>query len=64
MPCKKRTTEKYKKRPSPPYPSNDPGCRDKRRKGNDGTMYDSTPDSRGVYRWVKVVKAGKSKTKK
>ena len=44
-------TKRYTARPSPPYPANWPGCHGKRRKGNDGGMYVSTPNVRGVHSW-------------
>ena len=28
-------------------------CKSLRRKGNDGNMYKSVPNKRGVYRWIK-----------
>jgi hypothetical protein len=49
--CIKQNTKKYKSRSSPPYSAMD--CQGKTITGNDGTMYTSTSDKRGVYRWVK-----------
>jgi len=44
------SSEKYKKRPSPPYHARDyPG---KTKKGNDGQYYVSKKGKRGIYRWV------------
>lgn len=51
--CPLGDLKKYANRPSPPRPANDPGCRDKIHRGNDGLMYISTPNKNGVYRWVK-----------
>ena len=59
MPCKKSSRKKYTSRNSPPYPANDDHCRGKKKKGNDGTYYVSTANSRGVYRWVKVSSSSK-----
>lgn len=44
--------KKYANRPSPPRPANDPGCRGKLFRGNNGKMYASKPNRNGVYRWV------------
>ena len=45
--------EKYRFRPSPPYPANQ--CKNKKRKGNSGDMYISKgPDKNGNYRWLKL----------
>lgn len=61
MPCKKSFRKKYTSRNSPPYPANDDDCRGRRKKGNDGTYYVSTANSRGVYRWVKATSLSKKK---
>lgn len=47
--CKKVTLKKYTNRPSPPYHAND--CKGKTLEGNDGAMYISIADKRGVYTW-------------
>ena len=52
--CPLSNLKKYANRPSPPRPANDPGCRDKIRRGNDGLLYQSVSNRNGVYRWVKV----------
>ena len=44
--------DRYKNRPSPPYPAND-WC-GKNKKGNDGNMYISKKNKNGVCRWVKM----------
>jgi len=62
--CEKMTTKKYTERNGPPYKANDPGCRGKRKKGNDGLLYESVRAKNGVYRWSKVVKAAKKVPKK
>lgn len=43
---------RYISRPSPPYPAQ--RCRDVIKQGNDGLMYQSVPDRRGVYTWRKL----------
>jgi hypothetical protein len=50
--CIKINTQKYRERPGPPYHAGD--CKRKAMKGNDGTMYISLPDSRGLYKWSKI----------
>lgn len=62
--CEKMTTKKYTERNGPPYKANAPGCRGKRKKGNDGLLYESVRAKNGVYRWSKVVKAAKKVPKK
>ena len=51
--CPLGDLKKYANRPSPPRPANDPGCRDRVRRGNDGLLYQSVSNKNGVYRWVK-----------
>ena len=46
-----KTLKKYKDRKSPPYPANE-NC-NKKKKGNDGLMYISTPNKNGVCSWKK-----------
>jgi len=48
--CKKQTDEKYKKRPSPPFPANQ--CCGEKILGNDGNMYESRADKNGTCRWI------------
>ena len=43
---------KYQNRPSPPFPANDYCAR--RKVGNDGRLYESRPDKRGVCHWKPV----------
>jgi hypothetical protein len=50
MNCKRSTLKKYQSRPSPPYPAQ--SCKGKKKKGNDGLLYVSSPSSTGVYRWT------------
>ncbi len=50
MTCKRVTEKKYRTRPSPPYHAQD--CKGLQKKGNDGQIYQSTPDRRGIYRWT------------
>lgn len=49
--CIKQKTKKYKSRSSPPYSAMN--CRGKTISGNDGEMYTSKSNKRGIYRWVK-----------
>ena len=42
------------KRKGPPYPGNDPDCHGQTRRGNDGQLYESKPNKKGVYSWKKV----------
>jgi hypothetical protein len=60
--CVKDNTKKYKSRPSPPFPANK--CKGKTKKGNNGKMFKSKPDANGVHKWVAVVPASKTTTKK
>jgi hypothetical protein len=66
--CIEQKTKKYLSRGSPPYSAMK--CKDLTKKGNDGAMYVSKPDKRGIYRWVKdnertvVAKTPKNKTSK
>lgn len=52
--CPKSDLKKYANRPSPPRPANDPGCRNKIHRGNDGLLYVSQSNKNGVYRWVRL----------
>jgi len=52
--CDVKTENKYRSRPSPPRPANDPACRGKTFTGNDGKKWTSIVTSSGVYRWVKT----------
>jgi len=60
--CVKSTLKKYIKRPSPPYPANE--CKNLKKKGNDGKVWISKPNKKGVYRWTKVNGCIKSTLKK
>jgi len=62
--CHPVKTEKYRKRPSPPFHAGD--CKGLIKKGNDGKSYVSVADSRGIYKWVsprKTLKKQKPETK-
>lgn len=50
--CVRQTQQKYVTRPSPPYPANE--CCGQIMKGNNGAMYKSVPDTRGVCRWKEI----------
>lgn len=50
--CTRQTTAKYINRPSPPYPANE--CCGETFQGNDGQMYESRVDKKGVCKWVKI----------
>ena len=50
--CKRITLKKYTDRPSPPYHAND--SKGKTLEGNDGAMYISIGDKRGVYMWKRI----------
>ena len=52
MSCEKQTTKKYTERKGPPYPANE--CCGKKKKGNDGNMYESVKNKKGVCRWQKI----------
>jgi hypothetical protein len=56
--CVERKTLKYMERNSPPYKAGD--CQGMKKKGNDGTMYESVPHGK-YYRWVKVKNSSSSK---
>ena len=56
------TKKKYLTRPSPPYPANE-FC-GRKKKGNDGNMYLSTPDKNGICKWIKEKTQKTQKTKK
>jgi hypothetical protein len=66
MLCKIQNTKKYKTRDSPPYPAQE--CKGKQKKGNDGKLYKSESDTRGIYRWkcisTKTKKNKKTQSKK
>lgn len=49
--CKKETRKKYLTRSSPPYHAKD--CKGLVKSGNDGQLYISEADKRGVYKWNK-----------
>lgn len=49
--CIRQSGKKYVTRSSPPYPANE--CRGVTIKGNDGLMYISKADKKGIFKWVK-----------
>ena len=50
MSCVRQLTQKkYRERPSPPYSASD--CPGKVLEGNDGRLYESRPNVKGVYAW-------------
>lgn len=57
--CVRSTHKKYAKRPSPPYPANK--CKGQTMKGNDGGMYKSVSDKRGIHTWKKIGTASKTR---
>ena len=57
MSCTEVTTKKYQSRASPPFHAKD--CKNLTKKGKDGD-YRSSPDAKGVYKWVKT-KANKTR---
>jgi len=62
MPCVASTLKKYTERNSPPYPAAD--CPDSIKKGNDGLLYKSVPNVKGIYAWKKVATAATSSSPK
>ena len=50
--CKKEKSLKYISRDSPPYSANK--CFNLIKKGNNGLLYKSVPNRKGVYRWIKL----------
>lgn len=48
--CSKQSTKKYTSRKSPPYPANQ--CCGETKLGNDGVMYVSVANVKGVCRWI------------
>ncbi len=50
MNCRQQTTKKYRDRPSPAYPAHE--CPHQTKLGNDGRVWESVPNAKGVYRWV------------
>ena len=48
--CKPDMAAKYSKRPAPSCHADD--CRNMFKEGNDGRIYISKPDKRGIYKWI------------
>jgi len=55
--CPRMKSAKYVGRPGPPYPAQQ--CQGQYKNGNDRKLYRSVRDSRGIYRWQKVVRKSK-----
>ena len=51
MSCKEKFTKKYRSRPGPPFGAQD--CKYLLKYGNDGKLYDSTPNKNKVFAWKK-----------
>lgn len=63
MPCVTMShLAKYRNRPSPPFPANDPACQGTTKKGNDGLMYTSVPDRKGVFKWKHMTAASRQRS--
>ena len=62
--CVEQTKGKYAsaKRKSPPYPANE--CCGETKMGNNGLMYVSKPNKKGICKWYKVTKKPAKKPKK
>ena len=56
MACTEVKTKKYQSRASPPFHAKD--CKNLTKKGKDGD-YRSSPDAKGVYKWIKAIKTRK-----
>ena len=56
MACTEVKTKKYQSRASPPFHAKD--CKNLTKKGKDGD-YRSSPDAKGVYKWIKANKTRK-----
>jgi hypothetical protein len=50
MSCELQHTKKYLERPSPPYPAQT--CPGQRKIGNDGRIWESVGNAKGIFRWV------------
>lgn len=50
--CVRMYTSKYVNRPSPPFPAQK--CPGLIKHGQDGYMYQSTPNKNGIHRWIRV----------
>lgn len=59
MSCVIQNTEKYAKRPSPPFPANK--CKNMTKKGNNGKFFKSTSNKNGVYKWIALKSVNKTK---
>ena len=60
--CVRQTTKKYTSRKSPSFPANE--CCGEKKLGNDGTMWLSKPNRKGVCRWVKVARSSKRSSRR
>ena len=52
--CIQQTLKKYATRPGPPYEANNPACRGKTMRGNDGNAYESKPNVNSIYSWRRI----------
>ena len=54
--CTVQSTKKYSTRPSPAMPANN--CCGMTMVGNDGNIWKSVPNVKGICRWVKIGQTG------
>lgn len=59
--CVRQYTKKYSLRPSPPFPANK--CCWQKKKGNDGNLYVSTPNTNGICTWKPLHSKSRSRPK-
>ena len=59
--CRKEKSFKYTSRRTPSYSANK--CKSMKKKGNDGNLYKSVSNKKGVYRWIKIRKKKKNISK-
>ena len=59
--CRRETSSKYTTRKSPRYSANK--CKSMKKIGNDGRLYKSVSNKKGVYRWIKVNKKYSNRNK-
>lgn len=59
---KKKISKKYANRQSPPFSAMD--FQGKKKRGNDGNWYISTPNSKNIYKWKKYESKGGAKSLK
>jgi len=56
------TSEKYTSRPSPPYSAS--ACKGTSKIGNDGELWKSQANSKGTYKWKRIIGSGSGSSKK